>query len=261
MQAGIIIRGFIASPSDVTEERKAALDVVTRWNAVNSLDRDMVIEAVRVETHAESQLGQHPQKIINKTLLERCDFLIAVFWSKLGTPTGDAVSGTAEEIDEFSKAKGGDKVKLFFSERDIPHNHDKDQFAALQAFKKQMQEKSLYIPFTTIEDFAGKLRDQLDIVMNKIDRSETKEKLWSEHAKLTELDKIEVERARYNFESAKQRGEDLRGIRRGIVAVHSLKLALPESAKLIMKRAWTSSNSRTMFARGGSTVIGWSNWS
>ena len=56
MQAGIIVRGFIASPSDVQEERERALDVVTKWNAANSLYRSMVIEAVRVETHAEAQV-------------------------------------------------------------------------------------------------------------------------------------------------------------------------------------------------------------
>ena len=207
MQAGIIVRGFIASPSDVQAERERALDVVTKWNAVNSLDREMVVEAVRVETHGESQLGRHPQEIINSTLLERCDFLIAVFYSRLGTPTEKEVSGTVDEIKTFAAAKGGEMVKLFFSKRELPHDHDQDELARLREFRAEMQSESFYIPFADENDFAEKLRDQLDMVMNKIDRSEEKERLWSERAVLTARDKLEVERERYCFEREKQADE------------------------------------------------------
>lgn len=207
MQAGVIVRGFIASPSDVQEERKRALDVMTKWNAVNSLDREMVVEAVRVETHGESQLGRHPQEIINSTLLEPCDFLIAVFYSRLGTPTEKEVSGTVDEIKTFVEAKGGEMVKLFFSELELPHDHDRDELARLDEFKREMQSQCLYIPFADENEFAEKLRSQLDIVMNKIDKSEAKERLWSERAVLTERDKLMVEKERYDYESGKQTAE------------------------------------------------------
>ena len=97
MQPGLIVRGFIASPSDVNPERDAASRVITEWNAANSLARAAIIEPVRVETHAELGLGTHPQEIINKQLLERCDFLIAIFWSRLGTATDTEESGTVHE--------------------------------------------------------------------------------------------------------------------------------------------------------------------
>ena len=142
MQAGIIVRGFIASPSDLQEERDRTLDVVTKWNAVNSLDRSMVIEAVRVETYADAQLGRHPQEIVNATLLGRCDFSIAIFWSKLGTPTAKEISGTVDEITTFEKAKGGERVKLFFSERDLPHGHDREELKRLDKFKNEMQKQA-----------------------------------------------------------------------------------------------------------------------
>ena len=45
------------------------------------------------------------------------------------------------------------------------------------------------------------------------------------------------------------------------VAVHTLKLTLRDFARFIIKGAWTLSNSRKMFARGGSYRIGWSTWS
>lgn len=223
MQAGIIVRGFIASPSDVQEERERALDVVTKWNAVNSLDRSMTIEAVRVETHAEAQLGSHPQEIINATLLGRCDFLIAIFWSRLGTPTAKEVSGTVDEITTFAKANGGESVKLFFSERDLPYGHDRVELARLADFKEKMKERSLYIPYASVDEFAEKLRNQLDIVMNRIDRSEEKAELWNEHAVLSHLGRIDVERRRHQLEMEKQMDQDHQN------AIRQIQERLPKS--------------------------------
>jgi len=196
MQAGLIVRGFIASPSDVQEYRDQAIEVVTRWNAVNSIARETVIEAIRLETHADAQLGLHPQLIINSTMLANCDFLIAIFWARMGTETPDAVSGTVAELEEFKRAKGGERVKLFFCEDAIPHDHDVEQFSRVQEFKTRMKSESLYIPFRGLDHFSGKLRDQLDIIMNAIDRSEQKAKLWSETARLTEVDELKIEQMR-----------------------------------------------------------------
>lgn len=44
--------------------------------------------------------ARRPQEIINKQVLRNCDLLIAVFWTRLGTPTGGSTSGTVEEIRE-----------------------------------------------------------------------------------------------------------------------------------------------------------------
>jgi hypothetical protein len=75
----------------------------------------------------------------------------------------------------------------------------------LDEFKQAMQKRSLYIPFADVGDFAEKLRDQLDIVMNRLDRSEEKKELWSKHAVLTELGKLQVGKAQHDFEMQKRR--------------------------------------------------------
>lgn len=207
MQAGILVRGFIASPSDLPEERNRAVKAVTEWNAINSFDREMMVEAVRVETHAESQLGQHPQKIINSTLLGRCDFLMAIFGSKLGTATDTDISGTVEEIKEIAKRIGGEMVKVFVSEKDLPHDHDRKQLAELDKYKKELRRTALYVPFASADEFEKKFTDQLSIVMNKIDRSEVKAQLWSAKALLSERDKLAIEWERHQFEQSKKLDE------------------------------------------------------
>jgi len=58
-------------------------------------------------------MGDRPQAILNKQLGEISNILIGIFWTRLGTHTGQAESGTVEEIEEFMKA--GKPVLLYFS--------------------------------------------------------------------------------------------------------------------------------------------------
>ena len=52
---------------------------------------------------------------LNDQLVDRCDILVGMFWTKLGTSTGVAASGTVEEIDRFVAA--GKPAMLYFSRR------------------------------------------------------------------------------------------------------------------------------------------------
>jgi hypothetical protein len=125
-QPGLIFRVLVASPGDCAQERKIIPEVIAAWNAVNSLSTAAVIEPVRWETHARPEMGDRPQAIINKQLVRHCDLLIGAFWTRLGTPTGDAESGTAEEIEEFRKA--GKPVLLYFSSAPVvPDSLDMEQ--------------------------------------------------------------------------------------------------------------------------------------
>ena len=58
-------------------------------------------------------MGDRPQAIINKQVLANCDLLVAVFWTRIGSPTGVAVSGTVEEIQEHLNA--GKPAMIYFS--------------------------------------------------------------------------------------------------------------------------------------------------
>ena len=96
------------------DDRNKACSVVAEWNAANSLYRSVILEPVRIETHIQVTQGGRPQDIINGQLLERCDLLLALFWTKIGTPTIDDASGTIQEIREFAELKGHERVLLFF---------------------------------------------------------------------------------------------------------------------------------------------------
>lgn len=48
--------------------------------------------------HAVAEFGERPQAILNHQIVEEADLAVALFHDRLGTPTGEAESGTAEEI-------------------------------------------------------------------------------------------------------------------------------------------------------------------
>src|ERR1700688_559449 len=97
------------------EERQAATEVINEWNALHAAADGVVLLPVAWETHAMPETGVRPQGAINRQLVGVCDHLMGMFWTKYGTNTGAAESGTVEEIAEFV---GSNKpAMLYFSRR------------------------------------------------------------------------------------------------------------------------------------------------
>lgn len=171
-QQVVLYRILVASPSDVVKERKAIPDVVNAWNAVNSLNRAMVLEPVLWETHSYPEFGDRPQAIVNRQLVEACDVLVGVFWTRLGTPTGAADSGTVEEIEKFLKA--GKPVLLYFSSAPVVLDSvDQDQYKRLSEFKKKCKEKALIFEYRSINDLREQLNRHLTSTIDKIHAGST----------------------------------------------------------------------------------------
>jgi hypothetical protein len=168
MQNGTFIRVFIASPGDVHLERDEACRVIHNWNAAHSMSRSVLIEPVRVETHSHAVQGGHPQDLINSQLLDRCDLLVAILWSRLGTPTNSDLSGTVQEIREFSEKKGPERVLIFFCDRALPNTSDLSQIQAVRDFKDSIKSNGLYAPYTEVAEFGSSFRHQLDLALNRI---------------------------------------------------------------------------------------------
>ena len=91
-----VYKVLIASPSDVVHERKAIPEVIGSWNATHSEDYGVILMPVMWETHSTPGMGDRPQAILNKQLVASCDLLVWAFWTRIGTYTGVAESGTVE---------------------------------------------------------------------------------------------------------------------------------------------------------------------
>jgi hypothetical protein len=142
---------LIASPSDLAEERGAATNAVHDWNAQHAVSESTVLLPVKWETHASPHSGVRPQQAINDQLVRGCDILIGMFWTRLGTSTGVAESGTVEEIDQFVAA--GKPAMLYFSSRPIdPNQIDLRQHRKLKSFKQGTYKRALTGSFSAVEE-------------------------------------------------------------------------------------------------------------
>ncbi|HAV7786538.1 TPA: DUF4062 domain-containing protein [Escherichia coli] len=159
-----VIPVMIASPGDVTEERRIIREVIHEWNDINSALSKVMLIPVGWETHTSPELGMRPQELINQRLLVDCDLLIGAFWTRLGSPTGDEASGTVEEIHKHLDA--GKPAMIYFSSKPVVLDTvDMGQYDALKAFKQECMQQGLIETFNESTDFKHKLYKQLTLTL------------------------------------------------------------------------------------------------
>ena len=157
---------MIASPGDVASERAIIRDVVYEWNAIHSNIRNIVLLPIGWESHSSPDMSGSPQEVINKQILEKCDFLVGVFWTRLGTPTKNYDSGTVEEIERYVKSKK--PVMLYFSSQPVAmESVNLDQYTALTKFKESCQKRGLFEVYDSHSEFKEKFFRQLQIKLNE----------------------------------------------------------------------------------------------
>ena len=148
--------------------RVYARDVILEWNYIHSAETKSVIMPVGWETHSSPELGASAQELINDRVLEDCDLLIGIFWTRLGTPTKNAKSGTAEEIQRHVNA--GKPAMVYFSTAPVaPDLLDPNQYSELVEFRKWCESIGLVERLDNPTDFQQKLRRQLQIALSKND--------------------------------------------------------------------------------------------
>ena len=159
-----LIKVLVASPSDVAPEREMAEDVIKKWNA--RTQRPLMLEAVLWESHAAPETGERVQGILNKQIVDECDFAIGIFWTRIGTGTGIAPGGAVEEVERMMAA--GKLVMLYFSNvayrrKDV----DIEQIEALDQFRASLQSNALIEEYDERHEFREKLAHQLDIQVHR----------------------------------------------------------------------------------------------
>jgi len=157
---------MIASPGDVASERTIVRDVIYEWNAFNSNTRKIVLLPIGWESHSSPEMGASPQAIINQQILGKCDLLIGVFWTRIGTPTDEYASGTVEELEKHIQS--GKPAMLYFSSQPVAMDTViLDQAAAVKKFKTECQSRGLYESYDSLSDFRTKLYRHLQLKINE----------------------------------------------------------------------------------------------
>lgn len=149
---------ILISPNDVSEERESLTELIVSWNAHIGNSLGSRVELIKWESHSTPEYGKPAQSVLNDQLLEKCDLGVAIFWSKLGSPTNEYPSGSVEEI--YKLVEKGKPIIIYFCSRPIPQEKLKDdQFAKLQEVKNKFEKEGLIAYYKDITE----LREQFQL--------------------------------------------------------------------------------------------------
>jgi hypothetical protein len=162
---------LISAPGDVTEGDRAIIQrSVSRWNFNYGKQFQLTVLPIWWGEHASAEFGEHPQDVINRQLIDDADLALAIFWTRLGTGTQRAVSGTAEEIERMAQA--GKTVSVLHCTRPVPAESDLDQQLALRDYLKSVQSNALVMSYDSDADLASRvdnlLSRQATLFMGKV---------------------------------------------------------------------------------------------
>lgn len=156
---------FLASPSDLSIEREATCEVINELNIAYGPKNNYVLELLKWETHAVPGIAtNHVQGLINDDIGQNYDLFIGILWTKFGTPTHVANSGTEEEFnlayERFLSNPNQIKVLFYFKNAPMaPSDINPEQLIKVQNFKKSLEDKKvLYGEFDSVEIFKKYLR-------------------------------------------------------------------------------------------------------
>jgi Domain of unknown function (DUF4258) len=86
------------------------------------------------ENNSAPAFAFRPQEVINRQLTNASDLIVAIFWTRFGTPAAVAPSRTVEEIEE--RPRLGKPATLYFSNEPVrPDSIDEERYKALRDFK------------------------------------------------------------------------------------------------------------------------------
>jgi hypothetical protein len=159
---------FLASPSDLSEERDAVNNVINELNISFGTPNRIVLELQKWETHSAPAISSESvQNIINNDI-PVYDLFIGLLWMRFGTPTKEYGSGTEEEFniayERFIKDNNSIQILFYFKDAPPPSLSDvkPEQLIKVNDFKSSLQEKKiLHWEFKLKDDLEKYLRSHI----------------------------------------------------------------------------------------------------
>jgi hypothetical protein len=166
----VVFQIFVASPSDVEDEREILTSVIAELNRTWSNSLGLTLELLKWETHVHPSFSSDPQAVINEQITPDYDAFIGIFWSRIGTSTPRAQSGSLEEFERaYSKWKVNNKspeIMIYFKDEAIPPSKiDSRQLELVQEFKKTVGNiGGIYSQFEDKSAFESSVRVHLSAI-------------------------------------------------------------------------------------------------
>ena len=159
------IRIFLASPSDVEEERDVLSALIREVNDVLAFlvpDRALRLELVRYETHTYPDMGR-AQDVINRQIPIDYEIFVGVMWKRVGTPTANSPSGTIEEFRRalaHRQSTGRPVIMFYFCDEQVPfpRGEDLDQLQKVVQFRDELSSIGYTLSYPKRTEFRDHVR-------------------------------------------------------------------------------------------------------
>lgn len=158
-------RIMLGSPSDIQEEIGIAKKIILDWSCLNAETYNVVLLPLHWQDNSYPGYGFHPQKILDRQLVDKSDMLVCIFGSKIGTATDTSDSGSIEEIEEH--VKNGKPVMIFFKQNVDITLITPESLLKLQEFKSRIGTKALWCEYKDIIDFTENFKKALILFINE----------------------------------------------------------------------------------------------
>lgn len=137
-----LIRVFVSSPGDVSEERQILDEVVDSINRTDGHAAGFHLELFKWEDNVTPQIGPKPQQVVDDQTPEY-DVYVGIMSTRFGTPPGRYDSGTEKEFkDALKKWKKAGSPWITFYFREQPplssRTDDVAQYLKVCGFREQL---------------------------------------------------------------------------------------------------------------------------
>lgn len=161
------LRLTLCGPGDVAKEIAIALEVVAEWNQRHGEARGVWLKARHWRTDAHPELGERAQAVVNGQIIDDAEIIVAIFWSRFGSPTGAADSGTQEEI--IRGVRLGKKVMVYFSDLEpLPAGARPEQVEQVENFRRELWSQGLCGSFQSRQKFREEFTRHLAEKVNQL---------------------------------------------------------------------------------------------
>lgn len=156
-----VLQVLVASPADPVSERQVVKETVHAWNEAHAESTGVVLLPLLWEDRCYPLLGDRPQSVINSQIVDRADLVVAIFSTRIGTSTGEDVSGTVEEIRRCLAA--GKSVMVYFNAGPVSSIRELDlaQVEALNEQHRELSSLGLTWDYHSPADLSDRLSRQL----------------------------------------------------------------------------------------------------
>ena len=166
-----LIKVFLASPNDVSEERLLVRTIIEEENHNHFHYDGYHLEVVGWETHSSPGKGKPRSQDRINPLIDDCELFVGILWARFGSPTGEAESGTQEEYNYALELLAKPDlplcdIKIYFCDYPLePSKVEPEQLGKIKEFKGKIKEKAniLFWTVATREEFEREFRRHIAV--------------------------------------------------------------------------------------------------